>query len=282
MEPLAESAPGYELLDCGVRRRLERFRIVTIDRSAPGADGFRLAPEAWPAADLRFDAGAGWSGPAWPAEPWAVEIAGLTMELRPTASANLDWLDARVRARAGTSQPQVLNLFAHTGLATLAAARAGAAVVHIDGARAALSWARRNAELSGLADRPVRWLVDDAMAFVEREQRRGRRYDGIVLDPPAFGRGGGGAKGREWRLEDGLDDLLAGCARLLADDGFCLLTAHATGLDGAALAAALRAAIGGGGPRPTVTELTLDATSGAQLALGWAVRLDLGGLRDLT
>src|SRR6185369_10707399 len=130
---------------------------------------------------LRFDAGAGWSGPAWPAEPWAGEIAGLTMELRPTSSGglgvypehadNLPWLEAEVARLVGVPAattapatdpmaaapaPSVLNLFAHTGLATLALARAGASVVHVDGARSAVAWARRNAELSNLADRPVR------------------------------------------------------------------------------------------------------------------------------
>src|SRR6185369_4584183 len=135
--------------------------------------GFRrLGAADWDAADLRFDPGAGWSGPAWPAEPWTVGVEGLTMELRPTSSgglglypehaANLAWLGRQVRSRAVTLAPEggpeavgteavvapaVLNLFAHTGLATLALARAGAAVTHVDGARATIGWARRNAEL---------------------------------------------------------------------------------------------------------------------------------------
>ncbi|MBI2781745.1 MAG: class I SAM-dependent methyltransferase [Chloroflexi bacterium] len=273
----------YDLLDAGVRRRLERFGAHIIDRPAPGADGFRLAPGQWVNADLRFDAGSGWSGPAWPAEPWPVEIDGLTMELRPTTSgglglypehaANLAWLAAQVGAQvsAGAADgavPQVLNLFAHTGLATLAMARAGAAVAHVDGARAAVAWARRNAELSGLADRPVRWLVDDAAAFAAREARRGRRYDGIVLDPPAFGR----ADGREWRLEEDLPALLTACRTVAAPDAFVLLTAHSESVDGTVLAAMLRSAFGGRSQSMEVVPLDLAATSGARLALGWAVR----------
>lgn len=276
----ARRVDGYELLDAGVRRRLERFGSLTIDRPAPGADGFRLAPDAWTSADLRFDAGAGWSGPALPAspaEPWPIEIDGLTFELRPTDSgglglypehaANLAWLAAQVAARAvDGAAPQVLNLFAHTGLATLALARAGASVAHVDGARSAVAWARRNADLSGLADRPIRWLVDDAAAFVAREARRGRRYDGIVLDPPAFGR----AAGREWRLEEDLPALLAACRAVAASGAFVLLTAHSESVDGSVLATLLRAGFGSGAAEVVPLEHT--AKSGARLALGWSLR----------
>src|SRR5689334_7340325 len=192
----------YQLLDAGEGRRLERFGDRVVDRPAPMAFGWKAAPEAWQRVDLRFDAPSGWRGSAEALAPWHVEVAdGLTLELRPTGSgglgidpehvANLAWVADQIRdevARRPERQPRVLNLFAHTGLTTLAAARAGATVAHVDAARAAVTWARRNAELSGLADRPVRWLVDDATAFVAREARRGRRYDGIVLDPPSFGR----------------------------------------------------------------------------------------------
>jgi 23S rRNA (cytosine1962-C5)-methyltransferase len=165
--------------------------------------------------------------------------------------------------------PQVLNLFAHTGLATLALARSGAAVAHVDGARSAVAWARRNAELSGLRDRPVRWLVDDAASFVAREARRGRRYDGIVLDPPAFGRAGG----REWRLEDDLPALLAACRAIAAPEAFVLLTAHSESIDGGGLAAMLRAALPARATPPEVVPIGLTATSGAVLPLGWSVRI---------
>jgi 23S rRNA (cytosine1962-C5)-methyltransferase len=165
-----------------------------------------------------------------------------------------------------------LNLFAHTGLATLAAARAGAAVAHVDAARTVVAWARRNAELSHLADRPIRWLVDDAAAFVAREARRGRRYDGIVLDPPSFGHAGR----RRWRLEDELPALLVGCAAVLAGGGFFLLTAHTAGLDGRRLADALRAALPATSARIAAEPSVLEATSGARLELGWSVRMGAG------
>ena len=171
------SDAGYELLDAGVRRRLERFGGLTIDRPAPGAEGFRRAAAAdWDAADLRFDQGAGWSGSAWPADPWPINLHGLTLELRPTTSGGVGmypehattiaWLSAMVGQRtAVANEPvRVLNLFAHTGLATLALARAGADVTHVDGSRAAIGWARHNAALSGLAVRDERAGVGAALA----------------------------------------------------------------------------------------------------------------------
>lgn len=273
----------YELLDAGVRRKLERFGPLTVDRPAAGAGGFRLDPAAWERANLRFDPGPGWSGPAWPSEPWPVEIGGLTMEVRPTDSGgvglypehatNLGWLEAAVAARLGTedgtvSAPRVLNLFAHTGLATLGLARARAAVAHVDGARSAVAWARRNAGLSNLEARPIRWLVDDVAGFVAREARRGQRYDGIVLDPPAFGR----ANGREWRLEDDLAGLLSACRGIAEPNAFVLLTAHSEHVDGQRLGDELRAAFGGTSAIE-VRPLELAATSGAKLSFGWAARL---------
>jgi len=273
-EPRAER-PDYELLDAGLGRRLERFGSRVVDRPAPTAGGWRSTPEPWARADLRFDPGADWVGPL---DPWSIQLDGLVMELRPTASGglgvypehatNLPWLAAQV---ASHQQSIVLNLFAHTGLATLAAARAGASVVHVDAARGAVAWARRNAELSGLADRPIRWLVDDALAFAAREARRGRRYDGIVLDPPSFGR----AANRRWRLVDELPELIAACRAIAADDAFVLLTTHTTGIEGDDLVALLGDAFGEhrAGRGIDVERLVLTAESGARLELGWSARL---------
>ena len=136
----------------------------------------------------------------------------------------LPWLRDRVGERLADAPPPVLHLFAYTGLATLALAAAGAAVTHVDASRPTVTWARRNAERSGLADRPIRWIVDDALAFTNREVRRGRRYAGVVLDPPSYGHGPAG--GGDWRIEDDLPRLLAAAAALLEPDGFVLLTAH--------------------------------------------------------
>jgi 23S rRNA (cytosine1962-C5)-methyltransferase len=258
-------------------------RWSSIDQ--PTASELRLATGLWSSADLRYDPGDGWSRSI---EPWTIDMDGLLMELRPRASggvglysehlANLAWVADQVRStqrpRPGV-EPAVLNLFAHTGLTTLAAARAGAAVAHVDAARGAVAWARRNAELSGLADRPIRWLVDDAMAFVAREARRGRQYDGIVLDPPSFGRAKEGRRSRTWRLEDELPALLAACRDVVANDAWVLLTAHTEGIDGAELEALLVRAFPVPRGRVRTAPLGLEATSGARLDLGWVVRLTL-------
>jgi len=277
-EGLRAERTDYELLDAGDGRRLERFGERIVDRPAPAADEPPFARAAWRGADLRFAADGGWTGPT---TPWTVGVGGLTFELRPTDSggvgfypehmANLDWLAAQVGARAKDRPPAVLNLFGHTGLATLAAAAAGAAVAHVDASRGAVAWARHNADLSGLADRPIRWLIDDASAFVAREARRRRRYDGIVLDPPSFGRAGT----RRWRLVDELPGLLAACRAIATDDAFVLLTAHTTGVLGGDLTLELDGAFGSRGRRAAIElqPLQLRATSGAQLDLGWAARL---------
>ena len=279
MTPNADRAErtDYALLDAGEGRRLERFGSELIDRPAPTAEFWKADPAAWRDSTCRFEPGIGWLSST--PEPWPVVVDELRMEARLTSSGgvglypehrtNLGWLESQIRRRLDDGQaPSVLNLFAHTGLATLAIARAGGAVTHVDSASGAVAWARRNAELSGLADRPVRWIVDDAAAFVARESRRDRRYEGIVLDPPSFGR----AKGRRWKLEDALPDLLAACAAIATEDAFVLLTAHTTGLDGRVLAGML----GNAFPARTLPQaaaLTLEAESGVRLDLGRSVRM---------
>jgi 23S rRNA (cytosine1962-C5)-methyltransferase len=265
---------AYELIDAGGGARLERFGAYVVDRPHPSAVGERRLASAWRAAELRFDRDRGWSGPAEvvAADGWPVEVAGLTMLLRPTAAgqvglfpehtAMLPWLRSAVsRERADDGPPSVLHLFAYTGLVTLALARAGAAVVHVDAARPSVAWARENAARNDLADAPIRWLVDDVRAFVAREVRRGRRYDGVVLDPPSYGHGGAG---NVWQLERDLGPLLADLRRVLVLDAFLLLTTHTPGWDADRLANEIRAVPG---PREA-GELTLTASSGARLRLG--------------
>ena len=159
----------------------------------------------------------------------------------------------------------MLHLFAYTGLATLAMAAAGAEVTHVDASRPTVAWARRNAELSGLADRPIRWIVDDAVGFTQREARRGRRYAGIVLDPPTYGHGPGA---RPWRLEEDLAPLLAACARVIEPDGFVLLTAHTPGFDADRLAELLRAHLGGSRGAADRGALAVSTRDGRRLELG--------------
>jgi 23S rRNA (cytosine1962-C5)-methyltransferase len=158
----------------------------------------------------------------------------------------------------------VLSLFAYTGGASLACAAAGASVAHVDASRPAVAWARRNAELSGLADKPVRWLVDDARGFVRRERRRGRHYDGLVLDPPTYGHGEGA-----WQIETDLEPLLDDLAGLAGPrPSFVLLSAHTPGFDGERLARLVREHLN---VEATGAALELVARSGNVLRLGaWA------------
>ena len=290
MRGFGDDAPvdGYELIDAGGGARLERFGEHVTDRPHGGGYGERRAPERWEDADLRFDRDGGWSGPglADAGEDWSASIGGLEMGLRPTDAgqvgcypehaAMLPWLRERVDLRRSTTPDdappvRVLHLFAYTGLATLAVAAAGAAVAHVDAARPAVAWARRNAAVNSLDKAPIRWLVDDARAFVARERRRGSKYDGIVLDPPTYGHG---ASGRPWRLDTDLDPLLAECRAILAPDGFLLLTAHTEHLDEDQLAGRLGRALRRQAADIETDDLRLDATSGASLGLGVFARWD--------
>jgi 23S rRNA (cytosine1962-C5)-methyltransferase len=277
---------GYALLDCGDGRRLERFGSLVVDRPAPAVARIpRRDPAAWVGADARYERLAAdrpgrWVSVGEVPTPWQVEIDDLVLELRLTPAGQVGlfpeqrpiarWAVARAdHVAAERGRPaEVLNLFAHTGLATLALAAAGARVVHVDSSRGAVAWARRNAAMSGLADRPIRWLVDDAARFVAREERRGRRYDGVLLDPPTYGHG---PRGGAWHIASGLEDLLAGIGRVLSEEPwFLACTAHATGLDPAELAARVRGALG----RPAAVEavaLKLESVRGAVLPAGSAV-----------
>lgn len=275
----------YELIDLGDGARLERFGEYLTDRPHAGSLAPRRAPERWHDADLRFDRDVGWTTrDGGDPRSWPIQIEGLTLELRPTEAGQvglfpehrltLDWLTGRVAARAGRHEdpPEVLHLFAYTGLATLAMARAGAAVAHVDASRPTVAWARANAALSRLNDRPIRWLVDDARDFVARELRRERRYDGIVLDPPSYGHGTKGA--RRWQVAEDLRPLLAMCTRLLADDGFLLLTAHTEALGAEGLGRAVRESGGPGTGSVETGELTLQATAGGSIDLSAFARWD--------
>ncbi|MCD8075007.1 MAG: class I SAM-dependent methyltransferase [Lachnospiraceae bacterium] len=172
---------------------------------------------------------------------WSIRYRELTFWLKPFAfkhtglfpeqAVNWDWFSAKIRQ---ANRPiKVLNLFAYTGGATLAAAAAGAQVTHVDASKGMVSWAKENAAASGLSEAPIRWLVDDCMKFVEREIRRGNHYDGIIMDPPSYGRG---PKGEIWKIEDSIHPFIRECARLLSDQPlFFLVNSYTTGLAPAVL-----------------------------------------------
>jgi 23S rRNA (cytosine1962-C5)-methyltransferase len=243
--------PDYALLDSGGGRKLERYGPVTVVRPEPQCFWRPRLPELWDAADAVFEPSdeeeAGrWRRGADVPESWPLAWGQVRFTSRLTAfrhlaffpeqAANWAWLDARVRAlgRGGERRPRVLNLFGYTGVASLVCAAAGAEVTHVDASKKAVGWARDNAALSGLETRPVRWIVEDARRYVQREVRRGSRYDGVILDPPKYGRG---PTGEVWRLFEDLPELAALCAGLLADDAdFLLLNAYAARISGLSLA----------------------------------------------
>lgn len=274
------SVDDYELVDAGDGGRLERFGPWLVDRPHGGALAPRHTPDAWRDADLRFDRDVGWSGPglATAREAWSVHLWDLRMLLRPTDAGQVGvypehatrfgFLAEEITERRAAGAPvEVLHLFGYTGLATLAMAGWGAVVTHVDASRPAVVWARQNAAANGLGGQPIRWIVDDARAYVRRESRRGHRYDGIVLDPPSYGHGGTRAP---WRIEADLPALLRDGADLLRDEAFVLLTSHSEEFGPDRLGEALVTAAGGWkrGLSLGHGEIVLAATSGARLELG--------------
>ncbi len=233
MRPMA--TVDYELLDFGDGRKLERFGDVVLDRPSPAADGPRRMHDIWTTCDATFQGALGRPG-TWTKhraldDEWPLACGPFTLQMRlgefghvgvfPEQVANWTWI---ARQMPGTGRPlRVLNLFAYTGASTLAAAAAGAEVVHVDASRSTVNWARSNAEASQLSAAPIRWIVDDARKFVERERNRGREYDAIVLDPPSYGH----SAGKVWKLERDLPDLLEACAALTVRETACMvLTCH--------------------------------------------------------
>ena len=171
---------------------------------------------------------------------WAMTTSGRHLGVFPEAAPHWDLIGSSIQ-QAARASVNVLNLFGYTGLATLAAAAGGARVTHVDASRKSVNWARENQSLSGLDDKPVRWIVDDAMKFVEREARRGARYDGLILDPPKFGRG---PKGEVWEAYKSLPRLLKACPAILSDQPlFIILTVYAVKASALHIAEALQDAM---------------------------------------
>lgn len=243
--PKAAAPSGdYQLLDSGNMRKLEQVGPYLMVRPALQAIWSPRLPErAWARADAVFerDASGGGSWEFREKSKREFDILFDRMALRikltdfghlglfPEQAANWEWLRNLIRRRLQQSGKNlhVLNLFGYTGGSTLAASQAGAHVVHLDAAKGVIDWARRNAELSRLQERPIRWITDDALKFVRREERRNSRYQGIILDPPSFGRG---PKGEVFKIENDLLPLLDACRSILADDAiFLLYSCHTPG-----------------------------------------------------
>ena len=252
---LADGWKDYALLDAGNGMKLERWGDVTLYRPDPQA----VWPMRQPQADAvyhRSERGGGhWEFARPLPESWNTRYRDLTFVVRPTGfmqtglspdqAVNWDWMRSRIAAKiAADGTCPVLNLFAYTGGATCACLKAGASVAHVDAAKGMVAWAKDNVAACGLADAPVRYLVDDCVKFVQRELRRGNRYDGILMDPPSYGRG---PSGELWKIEEQLYPLVESCAALLSDrPAFFLINSYTTGLAPSVLKDVLRVALPGG------------------------------------
>lgn len=269
-----EDWKDYELIDTGEGGKLERFGSYTIARPDPRAIWQTSAPkEMWDAADalyIRSNKESGeWQQKTTPPNPWLVHYDQLTFTLRPTSfkhvgifpeqAVNWRWMTNLI----GNAQPTVLNLFAYTGGATMAAAAAGATVTHVDSAKSAISWAKENAAASNLSAAPIRWIVDDAYKFVLREQRRGVKYDAIIMDPPRFGRG---TQGEVWKLEEDLPKLMQACKTLLGSKPlFVLINAYTADISAVVIERLLSDMTRGLVGKVTVAELALKETASGRL-----------------
>ncbi|WP_343040333.1 RsmD family RNA methyltransferase [Nitratireductor arenosus] len=261
----------YALLDSGDGEKLEQYGPYRIRRPEGQAIWGRALPAAeWEAIDAVFtgdidEEGMGrWRFPAAPlGETWPMRHDGIDYLGRFTSFRHVGvfpeqashWADMETRIRAANRPVRVLNLFGYTGLASLVAARAGAEVTHVDASKKAITWARENQEVARLADRPIRWICEDAAKFVEREGRRGKRYEVILLDPPAYGRG---PKGEVWQLFEHLPSMVANCRAILADKPIALvLTTYSIRASFFAIHALMRDACAGLGGRVESGELVI-------------------------
>jgi len=259
----------YAMLDSGGGRKLERYGPYRVVRPEPQCLWSPRLPAAdWASADAVFDPAGDedegrWRFSGQPKDTWPLAWRGVRFKGRFTAfrhlaffpeqAANWEWLDQTLRAAGEPGR--VLNLFGYTGVASLVCAAAGAQVTHVDASKKAIGWARENAELSGLADRPIRWICEDARRYVQREARRGSRYEGIILDPPKYGRGPGG---EVWRLFEDLPELLKLCVELLSENArFLILNGYAERISGLSLGALLAEAMAGRGGKVEWGELAL-------------------------
>ena len=291
-EPIAlrtRAWSDYALLDSGAGRKLERYGRFTVVRPEPQCWWKpRLDANVWDKADAVFDPAdeedAGrWRFTRTPPESFALSWGAARFHARFTAfrhlaffpeqAANWTWLSDAVAVAPPQAEPsKILNLFGYTGVATLVMAAAGAQVTHVDASKKAIGWARDNAALSGLADRPIRWICEDARKYLAREARRGARYDGIVLDPPKYGRG---PNGEVWRLFEDLPELIDLCTEVLSENAkFLMLNAYAARISGLSLAHLLAGSLGDRGGAIDWGELALaeEAEGGREIGLSFFAR----------
>ncbi len=275
----------YELIDCSKGERLERWGEQILIRPDPQVIWDTPRRDIrWRQADARYSrsstGGGAWDKKDVP-ESWRVRYGELIFNVKPMnfkhtglfpeQATNWDWAMEKIK-KAGRPV-SVLNLFAYTGAATVAALSAGASVCHVDAAKGMVAWAKENAASSGVADKSVRWIVDDCAKFVEREIRRGHKYDAIIMDPPSYGRGPGG---EVWKLETNLMPFVRLCAGVLSEEPlFVLINSYTTGLSASTIGYVAETAFEGRGGHAESRELGLPVTAtGLSLPCGASCRME--------
>ena len=277
---LADTWTDYEVLDTGDGEKLERWGEIILRRPDPQTIWPKGNEKLWRQAQAHYHrserGGGEWEFMERLPERWTVSHGGLKFYVRPTGfkhtglfpeqAENWVWMSDIIRS-SGRRDVKVFNLFGYTGGATLACAAAGAHVTHVDAAKGMVQWAKENRELSGLPETSFRWIVEDALRFVQREIRRGNRYDGILMDPPSYGRG---PSGEVWKLENELYGLVDTCAQVLSERPlFYLINSYTTGFQASVLSNMLeRCVVKAHGGTVDSQELCLPVTSGGVLPCG--------------
>ena len=271
----------YEVLDTGDGEKLERWKDVVLCRPDPQVIWPKANPALWETADARYirssSGGGEWEFFRKLPDRWVLTLGSLKFYVRPTGfkhtglfpeqAANWEFMAERIKKAA--KRPMILNLFAYTGGATVACAAGGAHVTHVDAAKGMTLWAKENRDLSGIPEDRTRFIIEDAKAFVAREIRRGNRYDGILMDPPSYGRG---PNGEVWKLENELYNLAELCSQVLSDTPvFYLINGYTTGFAASVLGNILTRCMGGHGT-VDAGELALPVTSGGVLPCGATAR----------
>lgn len=270
---IADNWKDYECIDTANGEKLERWRDIILCRPDPQVIWDKKSnPQLWEKADARYlrssSGGGKWEYKNKMPEKWNVKYKDLTFNIKPMGfkhtglfpeqAVNWDYMAEKIKRRGGA---KVLNLFAYTGGATVACAKAGANVTHVDASKGMVQWAKENARSSGLENAPIRYLVDDCMKFVEREIRRGNTYDAILMDPPSYGRGPGG---EVWKIEDSICSFVRRCALLLSEDPlFFIINSYTTGLSPTVLTNLMKLCLPEG--RAESSEIGLKITSSSMV-----------------